>query len=407
MQIKILLNSNPFYVASASANRWLTLIQGLNQLGVKIQILIFGNYKSRDEKEKFGKEYNNEGIEIRYLTNKVVGGLWQRRYYNYIGKHLQLIVTKNKIKKELIDFDGIVWSENDRDIWKIVTEIPNKSFTLIAEMSEFLDIHHFNKGNALQRKFADAKQQYFENVYLKELDGFILMTKTLLNHYKKFSNQKLKLLHLPMTVDLDRFSKNLPVPDGFEQPYIAFVGVMDDAKDGVKILIDAFAKIHNQFPAYKLYLIGAWNYDTPNHQKLINHYGLQNKVFWKGEFYRNEIPAIIKNAFLLTLPRPDSKQAQGGFPTKLGEYLATGNPVCATRVGEIPAYLVDGESVYFAEPGSINSFTIAMERALNNTEEAMRIGIKGREVAEKHFNKDIQSKILYHFLKEVRHGNSS
>ncbi|MEO7491038.1 MAG: glycosyltransferase, partial [Ferruginibacter sp.] len=105
--------------------------------------------------------------------------------------------------------------------------------------------------------------------------------------------------------------------------------------------------------------------------------------------------------------RPDSKQAQGGFPTKLGEYLATGNPVCATSVGEIPDYLVDAESIYFAEPGSINSFTIAMERALSNTEEARSIGMKGREVAEKHFNKDIQSKIFYHFLKEVQHGNPS
>ncbi len=59
---------------------------------------------------------------------------------------------------------------------------------------------------------------------------------------------------------------------------------------------------------------------------------------------------------------PDSKQAQGGFPTKLGEYLATGNPVCATTVGEIPDYLVDGESVYFAVPGSVDSFADAMLR---------------------------------------------
>ena len=372
MHVKILLNSNPFYTASASANRWLTLIQGLNQLGVKIQVIVLGIYQNRDEKEKFGKQYNNEGITIKYLTNKVVGGIWRRRYDGYIGKHLQYLNTKKITKRELNGFDGIVWPES----------------------------------NSLHRKLGDAKQRYFENVYIKKLDGFVLMTKTLLNYFENFPNLNPPLLHLPMTVDLNRFNENLPVPEGFEQPYIAFVGVMNDAKDGVNILIEAFAKIHSEFPAYKLYLIGGRNYDTTHHQKLIKNYGLQNKVVWKGEFQRNEIPAIIKNACLLTLPRPDSKQAQGGFPTKLGEYLATGNPVCATTVGEIPDYLVDGESVYFAEPGSIKSFADAMKRALTNAEEAKQIGSKGRKVAEKYFNKDIQSKILYHFLKDVQHGNS-
>jgi glycosyltransferase involved in cell wall biosynthesis len=401
MQVKILINTNPFYAASASANRWLTLIQGLNQLGVEIEIVVLGSYQSRNEKEKFGKKYNSDGIKITYLTTKVVGGIWQRRYHAYIGKILEISYTRNAIIKELNAFTGIVWAENDLDIWKIISSIQNKSFKLIAEMSEFLDIHQYNKGNALQRKLGDAKQTYFEHTYINNLDGFILMTKTLMNHYKNFPKLKPELVHLPMTVDLERFNTNLPTLEGFEQPYIAFVGVMNDAKDGVTILIKAFAKIHSQFPEYKIYLVGGWNYDTPNHQKLIKQYGLQNKVFWKGEYPRNEIPAIIKNATLLVLPRPDSKQAQGGFPTKLGEYLATGNPVCATTVGELPQYLTDNESIYFAKPGSIDSFADAMIKALSNLKEAQLIAKKGREVAEKHFNKDIQSKLLYNFLKQL------
>jgi glycosyltransferase involved in cell wall biosynthesis len=401
MQVKILINTNPFYAASASANRWLTLIQGLNQLGVEIEIVVVGSYQNRNEKQKFGKQYNSDGIKITYLTNKVVDGIWQRRYHAYIGKILEIANTRKVITKELNAFTGIVWTENDVDLWKIITTIPNKAFTLIAEMSEFLDINQYNKGNALQRKLGVEKQTYFEHIYINNLDGFILMTKTLMSHYKNFPKLKPELFHLPMTVDLERFDTNLPTPEGFEQPYIAFVGVMNDAKDGVNILIEAFAKIHTQFPEYKIYLVGGWNYDTPNHQKLIKQYDLQNKVFWKGEYPRNEIPAIIKNANLLVLPRPDSKQAQGGFPTKLGEYLATGNPVCATTVGELSHYLIDKESIYFAEPGSINSFADAMTKSLLDPKEAHLIGKKGREVAEKQFNKDIQSKLLYNFLKQL------
>ena len=120
-----------------------------------------------------------------------------------------------------------------------------------------------------------------------------------------------------------------------------------------------------------------------------------------GEFSREKIPSFLQNASLLLLPRPDSKQAQGGFPTKLGEYLASGVPVCATTVGEIPNYLTNNESVFFAEPGSIDSFANAMDRALSNPELAKKVGLAGRKVAETHFNKDIQAKILYEFLQSL------
>lgn len=405
MKIKIILNTNPFFSASASASRWLTLIEGLNKFEVSIQLLIIGNFQIKAEKDNYSQSSNVNGIEIKYLTNKIVEGLWQSRFHTYVGKHLHNKLVSKKIKKELLDFEGFVWAENDLAIWKTLNQIVNRKFKLIAEMSEFLDIHNYNKGNLLQRKLFDSKQIYFEQNYINKLDSLVLMTKTLMKHYEQFSLPYTKLLHLPMTVDLERFEKSQPILEGFQQPYIAFVGMMNDAKDGVNILIKSFAKIHKQFPQHKLYLVGAWNYDTPIHHKLIANYNLQSKVFWKGEFPREKIPQIIKNASLLALPRPDSKQAQGGFPTKLGEYLATSNPVCATTVGEIPNYLIDEQSVFFAEPGSIESFANAMEKALKNQELAKQIGKKGWEVAKTSFNKDIQSVILYNFLKQLINEN--
>jgi glycosyltransferase involved in cell wall biosynthesis len=204
-----------------------------------------------------------------------------------------------------------------------------------------------------------------------------------------------------MTVDLERFQGvRDPLPE-IQSPYIAFVGVMNDAKDGVSNLIKAFHSIKDKFPSHKVYLVGGWNYDTPIHLQLIKDFGLEERVFWMKEYSRDQIPNIICNADLLVLPRPDSKQARGGFPTKLGEYLATGKPVCATRVGEIPDYLTDNESVFFAKPGSVQSFAEAMEKALSDYENAKRVGANGRMVAEKHFNKDIQARKLLFFLNEL------
>ena len=59
-----------------------------------------------------------------------------------------------------------------------------------------------------------------------------------------------------MAVDLDRFKKQNSSPLEFKKPYIAYVGVMNDAKDGVNILIRSFHKISKDYPKLNLYLVG-------------------------------------------------------------------------------------------------------------------------------------------------------
>lgn len=305
---------------------------------------------------------------------------------------LKKIIANNK--------NAVIWSDTSHESFKAIVWLKKQfpDIFVFTEFSEFLDIHQYNKGNFLQRRQATKRQLYFEQKAFKAYNAMALMTKTLMAHYERFPQPRPLLLHLPMTVDLERFCKHQDPPLGYKKPYIAFVGVMNDAKDGVNILIEAFGKVASEFPSYRLYLVGAWNYDTPKHKQLIQSYGFGEKVFWQGECARDQIPSIIQNADILALPRPQSKQAQGGFPTKLGEYLATGNPVCCTRVGEIPDYLKDGESVFFAEPGSVESFANTLQKALRNPKVAREIGLKGRQVAEVHFNKDIQAKKLFDFL---------
>jgi glycosyltransferase involved in cell wall biosynthesis len=409
MNLSIIIYTNPFIQSSAYANRWLTLIEGLAKLEVQIKLIIYGGYQSKQEAEDWTLCGERNGIGYKYIESQLVTGYVKQRYYAYIGSSLREGKLTGIILKELESQAGIVWTDASHFGFRLAVKIKSRQpdKRLFLEMSEFLDIHKYNKGNFLQRWKADRREQYFNAKAFYAYDGIAWMTKTLLNHYSKFPHPHPAFLHLPMTVDLDRFSKETSQPEEFIKPYIAFVGVMDDAKDGANILIEAFANICSQFPNYRLYLIGSWNYDTPNHLKLIKKHDLMNKVFWMKEYPRDSIPSILKNASLLVLPRPASKQAQGGFPTKLGEYLATGNPVCATTVGEIPDYLVDGESVYFAEPGSVESFAHAMQRALSNPDESKRIGMNGRKVAEKYFNKDIQAKILFDFLKENLQANSN
>lgn len=235
---------------------------------------------------------------------------------------------------------------------------------------------------------------------LHNIDVLAVMTKHLEQYYHNYTSPNTKYIHLPMTVDLSRFSDVSMSTLPYEKPYIAFTGTYTDLKDGVSILIKSFASIAEKHPTYKLYLAGFYNPDMEKQVQLINDLGLENRVKHIGMLDKSVIPSFIKNASLLVLSRPDSRQAQGGFPTKLGEYLATGNPVCVTKVGEIPDYLEDNVSAFMAEPGDVNSFADAMDRALRDADNAKQVGVNGRKVAEKHFNAEVQAKRLVKFLEE-------
>ena len=88
-----------------------------------------------------------------------------------------------------------------------------------------------------------------------------------------------------------------------------------------------------------------------------------------------------------------------GFPTKLGEYLATGNPVVVTKVGEITDYLDNG-CAYLAEPDSVQSFSDKLIEALTN-ENSNIVGNKGRDIAIKYFSHKKQGEKLSNQLHEI------
>lgn len=411
MKIIAFRKYNPFSISSASANRFLSLIHGLKNLGVQVNILITGGYFSEEEKSKFQKKGSYNGINYHYLIAIKNTNIWFRRANTYLFKPLIQRIIIKRSKREIERFgSAIVWLTEEIEHQKAVNDLfGNKRFFFFVEQNEYLDIHKTNTGNVFSRQIGDEIKELFERITFPQLDGMALMTRNLLNHYRSFPLPHPKFLHLPMTVDLDRFklATVYRIFDNSKKPYIAYIGVMSNLKDGLSILIDAFDLISPVFQDIDLFLFGPWDYDVPIINNQIERKGLQQRIKYLGPINKDQIPSLLINAKLLVLPRPNSKQAEGGFPTKLGEYLASGNPVCATKVGEIPDYLKDEESAFLAEPGSVNSFANAMRRALENPEKARKIGLNGRKVAESVFSKDVQAKRLHDFFCENFRENKS
>ena len=113
------------------------------------------------------------------------------------------------------------------------------------------------------------------------------------------------------------------------------------------------------------------------------------------------VPAALTSADCMVLPRPSSRQALGGFPTKLGEYLASARPVITTTTGDIPRKLFDGEAV-FVPPDDVTALADAINWVANNRARARAVGYAGRLAAEREFAADRAANKLLSAIAEVR-----
>lgn len=397
-----LSRTNPFQVSSASANRTRGLVEGLISHGAEIHFYICSPFFSNRTKDEFNRiQFKYSGkLKLIQFSLAVFNSSFFQRLYSFFSYPISNFLFANKLDKLLCDFDGVVYTNADYFLMKklYTLKMKNPNLKIVCEVSEYLDYYKSQEIPWWILPQLVKTESFFINKFVHILSGCVLMTKALYRYIEDLKLPNCYLLHLPMTVDLSRFVDVEPSSMGFRKPYILFIGVMNNAKDGIDILIEAFNQICKKYPDYHLYLVGPWQYDTPGHLERISELGLDQRIFWINEVHRDEIPPLLLEANLLVLPRPDSKQAQGGFPTKLGEYLASGKPVCATSVGELPEYLTDGKSVFFAEPGSVSSFANAINSALGNYNAAIEIGENGKKIAMKFFNKDNQAETLFNFL---------
>lgn len=232
-------------------------------------------------------------------------------------------------------------------------------------------------------------------------DGIFCISQYLMDFYISRNVNEKKLLLVPSTVDTERF--NITGAPPLPYNYIAYCGSLTIIKDGVNILIESFSQIANEKPDIDLVLIGKG--DSAEEEMVIRkqmeQLKLGKRVHFLGQMSRTEVPAYLVGAKLLVLARPKSIIADAGFPSKLTEYLSTGKPVVATKVGEIPIYLKDNENAFLSEPDSVEEFADKLSYVLDNYEHALTIGREGKRLTETIFNYNFQAVRMIGFIKSL------
>lgn len=390
MKIAI-VNIYDFPQGMAPTVRILSYSKGLSKLGCDCEII---SIKPKRENTPLAGFIN--GVKYYQFAHCVNAS---NRFINSIDFRIRkwicrFMAIKHIIKSNReIPYDCIIISYDS--VLRLYSTIPFFAFTkskIVTIADEYpTPIRKFMKDRLPIRKIIMYK------IINRFIDGRILMTNKLLNFFNDVVCKKPSVI-VSTIVDTERFCKAIPL-EGSHVRYLCYMGNMELSKDNVDNIIEAFSLMHNQFPDIELHLYGTPSKrDLSILQKLVKKKDLESKIKFMGRASYENVPRILKSAEILLASQPDTKRAEGGFPTKMGEYFMAGVPSIFTNVGEVGQYAKNGENCILVEPSNPKDYANAICYLLSNKEIGYRIAKNAKAFTEENYSCESAANSMVHFI---------
>lgn len=380
-----IITKEPFPIGMAATNR---IISYSRIIARHKYVKVFIAKPSEDVKSQFNFQSNGnfEGIDYEYTYGKVV---WPK--------------SKSKLHKSLILFKGYL---------KLVVRLLKQKPKTVIIYSNSLSIRILFiflrfllkyklviEENEYPKILNRTKNKLLRQIHLtpyKFCDGMLVITNELARYYNSIHAKEVFVL--PMTVDITRF--NNIENNVNESNYFIYVGGGGGFKrDGVFDIVKGFAIFSQKHTEYKLLIIGPYNPEDENIiniKQFIDKNNLTDSITLTGSKPTNVIPSYLFCAKGIVMA-PPKNFTSGGFPTKLGEFLMSGTPVITTAVSDIPKYL-NSSNAYIVKINNPNDIAFSMEQIVEDSELAIKVGLRGKELAQVHFNAETYLDSLISFL---------
>lgn len=230
-------------------------------------------------------------------------------------------------------------------------------------------------------------------------DGIIVISSHLERKYKALGNGRIPILYRAVSVDMSCFQDKAKMSDSAVS---LFYSGSFGKKDGLLVLLDAFDKLAGRYKRVRLILCGAGDAEAMKvffSRLKLSHY--KDRIEYKGYVDDQSYYSILGDVDIPCMTRIDISYAHAGFPFKLGEFLATGKPVIATRVSDVDRFLMNQHNAMLIQAGSSEEICAAAEFLINNPKTAQTIGRRGRETARAYFDYKTQGEALLSFFKSI------
>ena len=388
-------------IGLAGTNRIQSLSEGFLLNNVRVRVVCI------NPTENINKPLNNilsgnfNGVDFIYPGGSII--IKSKIFCRIIQYAKSLIYSFSYIVKKIYKEDVLfIYFYGNNFIFEISIILICKIFKkkIYKEESENPFIYFKDKKFTIREGITLLYVKYIYNIY----SGVFVMTSFLKSFFLDNGIKEHKLLIVPHTVSIDRFTNPFQGIDnkrnGYD--YIAYIGSLNQEKDGIIDLLKSCSIVFKKYKKLKLVVAGdGSDIDIKLFNQFVYELNIKENIIFLGKISSQKIPEILYNAKLLASFRPKSVQSEFGFPTKIVEYLATGIPIVTTVDGDLKNYVKDRINAFVVEDYKIESFATKIHEILNNYSFSMSIGQQGKKLATEYFDPQINSKLVIEYFKKI------
>ena len=203
-----------------------------------------------------------------------------------------------------------------------------------------------------------------------------------------------------------KFRREIGVGD--DTPLIGNVGMIRPDKGQLQ-LVKAAPLVFEKHPGARFVIVGQGTGILKrgiNVRNAIDQAGLADKIIMTG--YRWDTPNVYAACDMIVIASLHTEAS----PIVLREAFASGRPVIATKVGDIPEIVRHRENGLLIEPGDTQALAAAIMEFISDPELAARCALNGFSYATEHFSFDkmMEAKLRADFdvvAKKARRGPGS
>jgi glycosyltransferase involved in cell wall biosynthesis len=158
---------------------------------------------------------------------------------------------------------------------------------------------------------------------------------------------------------------------------VGLVGRLSKEK-GIDIFLRAAARVLANFPNTRFVVVG----DGPDKdalQALSDELNIRDSVSLLGR--RDDMPSVYASLDVMV-----SSSRQEGLPIAVLEGMASGLPLVATAVGEVPSVVLDGRTGVLLPAEDVGLLARGIESLLGDASKRNRFGAAGRKLIEEQFS---------------------
>lgn len=197
--------------------------------------------------------------------------------------------------------------------------------------------------------------------FLERLDAVAVLTGSERERLLKSGVRPEKLHILPLPL-FDEGEKHALLPDRVEKNAILFVGRLEHGK-GLHVLVEAMPQVLKRFKGAAVCVVGEHSGSEKYKRAVlsrIDELGMGSVFSFRGKMGNMEIKELLLKSHIVAAP----EQWAIAWPIFLTEAMSTGKHIVASRIGDIPEFIRDGQTGFLADHDSPEDFARKITAAL-------------------------------------------